>query len=79
MERKEIVLQDAQKLGGANQFTLYRRSTKKLGKNNIQFRTKGYLNYNDVIAMETECPSVSAVTPRISDWERHPNPSSGRC
>ena len=66
---KEIVLQDAQKLGGANQFTLYRRSTKKLGKNNIPIRTKEYLNYNDVIAMETECPSVSAVTPRISDWK----------
>ena len=66
---KEIVLQDVQKLGGANQFTLYRRSTKKLGKNNIPIRTKEYLNYNDVIAMETECPSVSAVTPRISDWK----------
>ena len=66
---KEIVLQDAQKLGGANQFTLYRKSTKKLGKRNIPIRTKEYLNYGDVLAIETECPSVSDVTPRIRDWK----------
>ena len=66
---KEIVLQDAQKLGGANQFTLYRRSTKKLGKRNVPIRTKEYLNYDDVIAIKTECPSVSDVTPRIRDWK----------
>lgn len=66
---KEIVLQDAQKLGGANQFTLYRRATKKLGKRNVPIRTKEYLNYDDVIAIKTECPSVSDVTPRIRDWK----------
>ncbi len=66
---KEIVLQDAQKLGGANQFTLYRRSTKKLGKHNIPIRTKEYLNYGDVLAIEADCPTVSEVTPRIRDWK----------
>jgi putative ABC transport system permease protein len=65
---KEIVLQDAQKLGGANQFTLYRRSKKKLGKHNIPVRTKEYLNYDDVLAIEAECLTVSDVTPRIRDW-----------
>lgn len=66
---KEIVLQDAQKLGGANQFTLYRRSTKKPGKHNIPIRTKEYLNYDDVLAIEAECSAVSDVTPRIRDWK----------
>ncbi len=66
---KEIVLQDAQKLGGANQFTIYRRSHKKLGKHNIPIRTKEYLNYDDVLAIETECPTVRNVTPRIRDWK----------
>ena len=66
---KEIVLQDAEKLGGANQFTIYRRSHKKLGKHNIPIRTKEYLNYDDVLAIETECPTVSDVTPRIRDWK----------
>ncbi len=66
---KEIVLQDAQKLGGANQFTLYRRSTKKLGRHNIRIRTKEYLNYDDVLAIKSECSSVNDVTPRIRDWK----------
>lgn len=66
---KEIVLRDAQKLGGANQFTLYRKSTKKLGKHNIPIRTKEYLNYGDVLAIESECSAVSDVAPRIRDWK----------
>ena len=65
---KEIVLQDAQKLGGANQFTLYRRSTIRIGKNSVPIRTKEYLNYDDVTAIKTDCPSVRHVTPRIRDW-----------
>lgn len=66
---KEIVLQDAEKLGGANQFTIYRRSHKKLGRHAIPIRTKAYLNYGDVLAIESECPTVRAVTPRIRDWK----------
>lgn len=41
---KELVLQDAQKLGGANQFTLYRRTSTKLGRHSIPIRTKEYLS-----------------------------------
>lgn len=66
---KELVLQDAQKLGGANQFTLYRRTSIRLGKHRIPIRTKEYLNYDDVLAIKTECPSVSNVTPRIANWK----------
>ena len=66
---KELVLQDAQKLGGANQFTLYQRKSIKLGKHSIPIRTKEYLNYEDVLAIKTECPSVRHVTPRIANWK----------
>ena len=64
---KEVVLQDVQKLGGANQFTLYRRSKVRIGRNIVPIRTKEYLTYEDVTAIESECPTVSAVTPRISN------------
>lgn len=66
---KEVVLQDAEKLGGANQFTLYRRTSKRIGKHKVPIRTKEYLDYDDVIAIETKCPSVNYVTPRIRDWK----------
>ncbi|MCG9128343.1 ABC transporter permease [Candidatus Poribacteria bacterium] len=65
---KEVVMQDVQKLGGANQFTLYRRSKIRVGKNIVPNRTREYLNYDDVTAIESECPNVSAVTPRISNF-----------
>ena len=62
---KEIVLQDAQKLGGANQIILRRLAYKRVNNRWVPIRTKAYFKYGDVIAIEAECPSVSAVTPRI--------------
>ena len=62
---KEIVLQDAQRLGGANQIILRRKAYKRLNNHWVRIRTKAYFKYGDVIAIEAECPSVSAVTPRI--------------
>ena len=61
----EIVLQDAQKLGGANQIILRRKAYKRANNRWVPIRTKAYFKYGDVIAIEAECPSVSAVTPRI--------------
>ena len=66
---KEIVLQDAQKLGGANQFTIYRAWFKRQNNRWVRVRSNEYLEYGDVLAIEAECPSVSAVTPRIPDWK----------
>lgn len=66
---KEIVLQDAQKLGGANQFTMYRAWFKRQNNRWVRVRSNEYLEYGDVLAIEAECPSVSAVTPRIPDWK----------
>lgn len=65
---KEIVMQDAQKLGGANQFTIYRTWYKQVGTQWVRIRSNEYMNYGDVLAIAAECPSVKAVTPRIPEW-----------
>lgn len=65
---KEIVLRDAQKLGGANQFTIYRTWYKRVGTQWVRIRSNEYMKYGDVLAIEAECPSVKAVTPRIPQW-----------
>lgn len=65
---KEIVLRDAQKLGGANQFTIYRTWYKQIGTRWVRIRSNEYMDYDDVKAIEAECPSVRAVTARIPEW-----------
>ncbi len=65
---KEIVLQDAQKLGGVNQFTMYRSSYKRIGSRWMPNRSNEYFKYDDVLAIEAECPSVKVVVPRIPEW-----------
>ncbi len=65
---KEIVLQDAQKMGGATRITLYQTSYKRKDNKWVRIRTKEYMEYEDVLAIEAECPSVRAVAPRIADW-----------
>ncbi|MCY3744446.1 MAG: ABC transporter permease [Candidatus Poribacteria bacterium] len=65
---KEIVIQDVQKLGGATRFTLYHTSYKRENNRWIRIRSSEYMAYEDVLAIEAECPSVSAVTPRLADW-----------
>lgn len=65
---KEIVLRDAEKLGGANQFTIYRNSYKRVGSRWVRIRSSEYLRYEDVTAIEAECPSVRVVAPRIPEW-----------
>ena len=65
---KVIVLRDAEKLGGANQFVMYNSSWKWTGTRWVRSRSNEYLDYKDVQAIEATCPSVKAVTPRIPDW-----------
>lgn len=66
---KIIVMRDAQKLGGANQFTMYRTWYKQENNRWVRVRSNEYMKYGDVLAIEAECPSVSAVTPRIPNWK----------
>ena len=65
---KAIVQQDVQKLGGANQFIIYRRRYKRVNNRWVRNRSSEYLKYGDVLAMEAECPTIKAVTPQI--WNR---------
>ena len=65
---KAIVLQDAQKLGGVNQFTMYRSSHKRVNNRWIPNRSNEYFEYEDVLAIEAECPSVELIVPRIPEW-----------
>ena len=65
---KMIVLQDAQKLGGVNQFTMYRSSHKRVRGRWMPNRSNEYFEYEDVLAIEAECPSVKLVVPRIPEW-----------
>ena len=66
---KEIVQQDAQKLGGANTFVIYRTDWKRVNNRWVRNRSSEYLKYGDVLAIEAECPSVKAVTPRNMNWD----------
>ena len=65
---KEIVIQDAQKIGGANQLIMYRSWYKRVNNRWVHNRSSEYLKYEDVLALEAECPSVKAVTPQIWNW-----------
>ena len=65
---KEIVVQDAQKLGGANQFIMYHVRYKRVNNRWVRNRSSEYLKYDDVLAIEAECPSLIAVTPQIWNW-----------
>ena len=65
---KEIVIQDAQKMGGATRITLYQTSYKRENNRWVRIRSNEYMEYEDALAIEAECPSVNAVTPRVADW-----------
>ena len=65
---KEIVRQDVQKLGGANQFIVYQLRSKRVNNRWVRNRSNEYLKYEDILAMEAECPSLKAVTPQLWKW-----------
>lgn len=65
---KEIVLRDAEKMGGANQFMVLRTWYKRIGNRLVRNRSNEYLEYEDAVAIEAECPSVSLVTPIVRHW-----------
>ena len=65
---KEIVRQDVQKLGGANQFWILYTGYKWKGNRRTKIRSDEYLEFEDVLAIQSECSAVNAVTPRIGNW-----------
>ena len=65
---KQIVLDDAQKMGGISQFALYRSDWTRVGNRWVRNRSKEYFTYEDVLAVEAECPSVKMTIPRVPQW-----------
>ena len=65
---RTIVLEEAQKQGGVNQFTMYCISIKKVGDVWVANRSNEYFKYEDVLAIEAECPSVTLTVPQIPAW-----------
>ena len=63
---KLMVLEDLEKLGGANHFRLSRANWIQRGNRWVRNRSNEYLEYEDVLAIEAECPSVIGVWPRIN-------------
>ena len=67
---KEIILEDLEKIGGINVFTVLQVSFKRVAGRRVRVRSGEHLNYGDVQAIERECPSVQIVAPRIPEWSR---------
>ncbi len=65
---KKIVLEEARKQGGVNQFTMYCINVKKVSDVWVTNRSNEYFKYEDVLAIEAECPSVTFTVPRIPAW-----------
>ena len=70
---KAIVMEEANRFGGADQFSLYRSNHIRKGGRWIRTRSKEYFTYADVLAIEAEAPSVETVVPRILVWEAQPS------
>jgi len=65
---KAIVMEEANRFGGADQFSLYRSGRIRKGNRWIRNRSNEYFTYDDVLAIEAEAPSVEMVVPRIPVW-----------
>ena len=63
---KLMVLKDLEKLGGANHFRLYRNNWIEKEGRWVRNRSGEYFEYEDVLAIEAECPSVDGAWPRIN-------------
>ena len=75
---KEIVMRDAQKLGGANQFTVYRTWFKRQNNRWVRVRSNEYLEYGDVLAIEAGVSICECSHTQNSGLERRINSNRGR-
>ncbi len=65
---KQIIIEDIEKIGGLNVFTLYRPSYKWVGNRRVRNRSREHFDYADALAIAAECPSVRIVVPRVPSW-----------
>ena len=58
---KAIVMEEANRFGGADQFSIYRSSRIRKGRNWVTNRSKEYFTYDDVLAIEAEAELALAA------------------
>ena len=76
---KTIILRDADKLSGASQFSMFCGGWVQKKGRWVRNRSSEYLDYDDVIAIEAEYPSVQWVIPRVPSVGWHSYSGGGRC
>ncbi|MDA1191321.1 MAG: ABC transporter permease [Candidatus Poribacteria bacterium] len=65
---RQIILADIEKLGGADQFMMFRSGRILVNGKWVRNRSNERFTYDDVLAIERECPSVERVIPRNPEW-----------
>ena len=67
---KKLVLDEVERFGRANMFKLYYTPWRRVGNRWGRHRHNEYFRYEDVLAIEAECPAVKLVVPRYSNFQR---------
>ena len=65
---RAIIVEDIERFGGSSQFMMFRTSMVQKGGRWVRNNSPEYFDYEDVLAIERECPSVEIVIPRIPQW-----------
>ncbi len=65
---RAIILEDIERFGGSSQFMMFRTSMIQKNGRWVRNSSPEYFVYDDVLAIERECPSVEIVIPRIPQW-----------
>ena len=76
---KEIVIQDAQKMGGANQLIMYRSWYKRVNNRWVRNRSSEYLKYEDVLALEARVSLCQGCHAANLELVRDTHPGFRRC
>ncbi|MBT3268644.1 FtsX-like permease family protein [Candidatus Poribacteria bacterium] len=65
---RAIIVEDIERFGGSAQFMMFRTGMIQKNGRWVRNNSPEYFDYNDVLAIERECPSVEIVIPRIPQW-----------
>ena len=65
---RQIVMSDIERIGGNNQFSIFKSRWTRVGGRFRRNTSPEYMVYDDVLAIERECPDVLAVIPRIPEF-----------
>ena len=65
---RQIIMADIERIGGNTQFMMFRSSHIERNGRWVRNNSDEHFDYDDVLAIERECPSVEQVIPRIPRW-----------